>query len=300
MTVPARFEARDGLWGTAQQARLDALLLQAGAVLIHGLDVVQPGPLEDLARASGSPLVGSYPELPALPGRVSYSVTPYPTQRWIEFHNEAAHRARWPLRLVFCCAIPAAQGGGTPVVDMRRLRERLPTSFKARVERQGLLYRRRFLPGLDQPWQQVFGSDDPQVVAALCRQRGEDCCFEGPGVRVQRRAQPLRVHPETGEEVFFSQLLLHHPRLLPPEVREAAVLLFGPEALPRDLRYGDGSPLCDDLVDEIAGLHHELALRFDWQAGDVLVIDNLLASHAREPYQGARQHFVALVGEDGP
>ncbi len=283
-------------WDAARTAALEAALARDGAVLVRGLEVTRAGALEDFARGCGQTLLRSYPELPALPGGDSYRVTPYPARRWIEFHSEAAHRARWPLRLYFCCARPADSGGATPLVDLRRVCAALPPRFRARVEAEGLLYRRRFLPGLDQSWQEVFGTADPERVRALCRERGERCTFDAHGPRVERRAWPLR--RPGGEPVFFSQLLLFHPRLLPAEVREAAALLFG-EALPRDLRYGDGGRIDDGLVDELAALHHALAVRFPWQAGDVLVVDNLRCAHAREPYTGDRRHFAVLTGEGG-
>jgi hypothetical protein len=34
---------------------------------------------------------------------------------------------------------------------------------------------------------------------------------------------------------------------------------------------------------------------FDWRAGDVLLIDNILVSHGRRPYKGSRRVLAALI-----
>lgn len=35
-------------------------------------------------------------------------------------------------------------------------------------------------------------------------------------------------------------------------------------------------------------------MRFDWQRGDVVMLDNMLAAHARDPYEGPRKIVVAM------
>jgi hypothetical protein len=36
---------------------------------------------------------------------------------------------------------------------------------------------------------------------------------------------------------------------------------------------------------------------FDWQRGDVLLIDNKLVSHGRQPYSPPRKIFAALLAD---
>ena len=36
------------------------------------------------------------------------------------------------------------------------------------------------------------------------------------------------------------------------------------------------------------------AVRFDWQRGDVVMLDNMLAAHARDPFEGERRIVVAM------
>jgi hypothetical protein len=35
-------------------------------------------------------------------------------------------------------------------------------------------------------------------------------------------------------------------------------------------------------------------VRFTWRQGDVVLLDNMLAAHARDPYEGPRKIVVAM------
>jgi hypothetical protein len=44
----------------------------------------------------------------------------------------------------------------------------------------------------------------------------------------------------------------------------------------------------------IGDLYWELAVQFPWREGDVLMLDNMLIAHARNPYAGERKIVVAM------
>jgi hypothetical protein len=64
--------------------------------------------------------------------------------------------------------------------------------------------------------------------------------------------------------------------------------------MPRHVYFGDGSPIDDEVMALLGRLYEECAVRFDWQRGDVVMLDNLLAAHARDPYEGPRKIAVAM------
>jgi hypothetical protein len=41
-------------------------------------------------------------------------------------------------------------------------------------------------------------------------------------------------------------------------------------------------------------LYEACAVRFDWQKGDVILLDNMLVAHARDPFEGPRKIVVAM------
>ena len=71
--------------------------------------------------------------------------------------------------------------------------------------------------------------------------------------------------------------------------------MFREEDLPRQVYYGDGTRIEDAVVAEISALYEQQAVRFQWQAGDVIVVDNMLVAHARDPFEGARKVLVAMA-----
>jgi len=64
--------------------------------------------------------------------------------------------------------------------------------------------------------------------------------------------------------------------------------------LPRNVYYGDGSPIEDSVMAEINAVYQQAQVSFPWQQGDVLMLDNMLAAHGRNSYKGARKIVVAM------
>ncbi|NEP63479.1 MAG: condensation protein, partial [Symploca sp. SIO2G7] len=136
---------------------------------------------------------------------------------------------------------------------------------------------------------------DKAIVEDYCRQAGME--FEwlsGNGLRTRKVRPAITKHPKTGEQVFFNQLQLHHISCLEAAVRESLLSVFGEENLPRNVYYGDGSPIEDSTMAEIGAIYQEAQVSFPWQQGDILMLDNMLTAHARNPYVGSRKIVVAM------
>jgi alpha-ketoglutarate-dependent taurine dioxygenase len=69
---------------------------------------------------------------------------------------------------------------------------------------------------------------------------------------------------------------------------------FSLNDLPYNTYYGDGSPIEDEVVDEIREAYRQETVAFPWQAGDVLMMDNMLVAHGRNPFSGTRKILVAM------
>jgi alpha-ketoglutarate-dependent taurine dioxygenase len=291
---PAEVDVDLPAWAAAQRDRIEELLLVHGALLFRGFGLRGAGAFEAVARALCPDLHGEYGDLPREAGLI-YRSTPYPADQAILFHNEASHTARWPMKQFFYCQTPAAQGGETPIVDCRRVHERLDGRILRRFADQGVMYVRNFIPGLDVPWQEFFRTQERAAVEATCRAAGVAYEWRADGGLRTREVRPaVAVHPKTGARLFFNQLQLHHASCLEASLRESMKGLFAADDFPRDALYGDGQPIEDAVVDEIRSLYQELAVSFPWEAGDVLLLDNMLTAHARNPYAGPRKILVAM------
>jgi alpha-ketoglutarate-dependent taurine dioxygenase len=88
---------------------------------------------------------------------------------------------------------------------------------------------------------------------------------------------------------------MFHVSNLEPAVREYLLSEFKEHELPRNAFYGDGSAIEASVLDDIRGVYREAAVSFEWERGDILMLDNMLSSHGREPFSGPRRIVVAMA-----
>lgn len=283
-------------WSAGERNFLESALLKHGAILFRGFRLASVEEFERLALAICPQLFAEYGDLPSAgESKRVYKSTPYPADRTILFHNESSHQHRWPTKQWFFCVKAAVERGETPVVDCRQIYALLEPATRDRFERLGLLYVRNFVDGLDVSWQEFFRTDERPQVEEYCRRAAIDFeWFDGGSLRTRQRCPAVIRHPRTGEKSFFNQIQLHHVSFLEPEERSSLLSLYGPEGLPRNVYFGDGTVIEDDEARAIGALYWDVAAQFPWQAGDVLMLDNMLTAHARNPYRGERKIVVAM------
>ncbi|MET0795355.1 MAG: amino acid adenylation domain-containing protein [Polyangiaceae bacterium] len=283
-------------WAREQRAFIEASLGKYGAVLFRSFALDTAQEFETFAEVIEPELFGSYGDLPKKEGgRKTYQSTPYPEQQMILFHNESSHLSRWPRKQWFFCELPSIVGGATPIVDCREMLRSLPTALVHEFESKGLLYVRTFHPRLDVNWQAFFKTEErAEVESKLARAGVEWRWFEDDTLQTRTRCPAVIAHPVTGERSFFNQVQLHHVSCLEPEVRRDLLETVGLELLPRQVHFGDGSLIDDETMAIIGQTYEACAVRFAWKRGDVVMLDNMLAAHARDPYEGPRKIVVAM------
>ncbi len=296
LAEPATADVDLAEWAAAERTALEGRLRRRGAILFRGFGVRSVTAFERFAGAVCDELYDGYGDLPREDvGASTYTSTFYPPDRFIHFHNESSQLHCWPLKQMFCCLQAARKGGETPITDGREVYKALDPALRRRFRDQGLVYVRNFVEGLDVSWQEFFATAERDQVEATCR--GADIEVDwrpGGGLRTFKRAPAVARHPQTGETVFFNQIQVHHPALLEPEERESLVSMLGEDGLPRDVRFGDGTPIEASIVEELVAVYRELSVRFRWCEGDVLLLDNMLIAHSRNPFAGERKIIVAM------
>jgi amino acid adenylation domain-containing protein/non-ribosomal peptide synthase protein (TIGR01720 family) len=285
-------------WVAANSRFISESLSRHAGLLFRGFPLSSAADFERFASALCPDLFGEYGDLPRRhEGGKVYGATPYPPDQPILFHNESSHLGHWPMRIMFYCVRPARRGGATPVADCRRVWQLLDAGVRERLRREGVVYVRNYAPGLDVSWQEFFRTSEREEVERRCAAAGAEWeWLEGEVLRVRQRRQAVALHPETGEEVFFNQVQLHHASSLSAEVRRSLLEVFGEERLPRNVYYGGGEAIPDEVMAEVGRAYEEAAAEFAWEAGDVLLLDNMLAAHARRAYEGEREIVVAMGG----
>jgi alpha-ketoglutarate-dependent taurine dioxygenase len=283
-------------WAASQRDRLESLLLQHGAILFRGFPLRSVAEFEAVALAFYGDLYGEYGDLPreGVSDRI-YQSTPYPNDQMILYHNESSHLHRWPMKIGFYCVQPAEEGGATPLLDCRAVCKHIDPEIFAEFARKGLTYIRNFSAGLDVPWQKFFHTEHRSVVEDACRRDHMECEWTGDdGLRVRQNCKAVSHHPKTGETVFFNQVQLHHDYCLGEATRQSLLSLFSEEDLPRRVTFGDGTTIPDAVVAHLGEVYERLAIRSAWQSGDIVILDNMLTAHARDPFRGARKIVVAM------
>jgi alpha-ketoglutarate-dependent taurine dioxygenase len=283
-------------WGGSNRDFIDAQLLEHGAILYRGFDVKGVKHFEQVARSIYGEVYGGYGDLPReQEAERIYHSTPYPPDKMILFHNESSHLHLWPTRISFYCVKAAEQGGETPIVDCHEMYRQLDPQVVNRIEQKGLMYVRNFSPGLDVSWQKFFHTEDRSAVEDTCRRAKTEFEWKpGDSLCVRNRCPGIVRHPRTGDKLFFNQVQLHHIYCLDPDVRTSLRSLFAEDDLPRNVKYGDGTPIEDSVMEHIGETYLKVAAAFPWQERDIIMLDNMRVAHARNPYVGDRKIVVAM------
>lgn len=277
---------------------VDNHLLSCGGMLFRGFDVSSVDDFQEFAVGFGHPLLryefASTPRSQVTEG--IYTSTEYPPNQTIPLHNEQSYTRDWPMKIWFYCAVASQSGGATPIADSRKIFYSIAPEIRDRFIDRGLMYVRNYGTGLDLTWMQVFNTDDRSVVEQYCRQHDITCEWFADGVlRTRQVCQAVARHPHTHEMVWFNQAHLFHISALEPAVRETLLDIVAEEDLPRNVYYGNGKPIEDTILDEVRAALEMYKVAFPWQQGDILMLDNMLTAHGREPFTGPRRVVVAMA-----
>lgn len=276
---------------------VEADLLKHGALLFRGFDVPDQAAFARVVGATSVPLMqymeGATPRS-ELGGKV-YTSTEYPPDQSIALHNELTYVMTWPMKIWFYCLQPAQERGETPIADVRNVIRRLDPGTKERFAEKGWLLVRNFGEGLSLPWQTSFHLQSKTELEAYCRSARIDWRWRpDDGLQTRQRRPAIAKHPVTGEMVWFNHVAFWHVSSLEPELREAMLALFGEENLSYNTYYGDGTQIEDSAIAEIREAYRQETKTFAWQRGDILMLDNMLVAHGRNPFVGPRRILVAM------
>jgi alpha-ketoglutarate-dependent taurine dioxygenase len=283
-------------WAKSNIELIEKSLLTHGAILFRGFSIKQPDDFEQFAKAICPDLLNENGEhnRQSVSGNV-YTPVAYPADKHLLWHNENSFNYQWPRKLFFCCLEPAKQGGETPIVDSRKVFESLDEHIKQPFLEKGVMYVRNYGEGLGLSWEMIFQTSDKSEVEAACRRGHFQFSWKEKNRLITRSVRPAMVrHPATGEPVWFNQAQHWHLACLEPEVRKALTIAFAEDDLPRNCYYGDGSQIDDSAMHAILDVYRRFEVSFPWQSGDVLLLDNLLTAHGRNPYSGERKQLVAM------
>jgi alpha-ketoglutarate-dependent taurine dioxygenase len=252
-----------------------------------------------IAAVSGEAL--EYSERSSPRSRVAstniYTSTDYPSGQSIFVHNENSYKRNFNLKIFFFCETASPVGGETPIADCRNVYQRISTEVRNRFIEKKWMYVRNYGDGFGLDWQTAFQTTDRQAVEEHCGRNGIKVEWRADDRLKTYAVLPAVIkHPHTSETVWFNHATFFHVSTLDASLREGLLAGFEQESdLPTNTYYGDGSPIEPETLEELREAYRQETVSFQWQRGDVLMLDNILAAHGRAPYEGARRILVGMT-----
>ena len=284
-------------WVAGHRDALRVAVAEHGSLLVRGLGLHDADEVAAVSRRLGSLMT----EKEAFTPRRRYPQGVYSSSKWppnqpMCMHHELSYALEFPSLMLFACLIAPTDGGATPLADSPAVLRALPTELVQRFEQVGWLLIRNYNDDIGASAAEAFGTDDRRAVESYCRAHAIDFEWQPDGaLRTWQRRSAVVHHPLNGQRCWFNQIAFLNEWTIDPEVREYLVDVYGEDGLPFNTRFGNGDPIGADVVQLINEVYEANTVRERWEAGDLMLVDNVRTAHGREPFQGPREVLVAMA-----
>ncbi len=297
-----------------KREELQEHLLKYGGILFRGFPLLRA---EDFATAIehlglGKPIdyIGGDSPRNKIKGAV-YTSTEAPPSLKLPLHNELSFVKNYPKHIYFFCEIAPMANGETILGDARTICRAIDPEVKKRfidkeIEYVSAYYHKSTLMELLNKWQrshkswpEVFEANTKEEVERKCRE--SDFAFEwtkNDWITIRQRRPAIMRHPETQDEVWFNQVHLYdfNPKFLGLWRYLGAKLLYLRKHMRlHEVFFADGTKIPRRDFYHILDVLDANTLKFSWQKGDFLVLDNVLAMHGRATFTGRRRILAAMT-----
>jgi alpha-ketoglutarate-dependent taurine dioxygenase len=285
-------------WAVEYRAALRAAVAEHGAVLVRGLELRDAAEAAAVFRQLATSLMT---EREAFARRQVYADGVYSSATWppnqpMCMHHELSFRLEVPSLLLFACLSAPTRGGATAVSDSPTVLNALPKDLTERFERDGWILTRSYNDEIGATLAEAFGTDDRGTIESYCRANAIGFSWQADGeLRTRQHRSAVVRHPITGQRCFFNQIAFLNEWTIDPEVREYLVEMYGADGLPFNTGFGTGEPLTEEIVELINAVYEANTVREPWQAGDLMLVDNIRTAHSREAYEGPREILVGMA-----
>ncbi|RMZ75695.1 hypothetical protein DV738_g5347, partial [Chaetothyriales sp. CBS 135597] len=296
---------------------LTKLLAQHGTLLFRNVPIRSAEDFSRFAHAFNfrpHEIIGIVVDRPELAANVA-PANEAPPDVLIYNHNESPQVPHAPEYVFFYSHVAPGKGGGeTPISSslelFYRAQQQIP-DFIDQLAAKGILSRVTYKPGKQytggSTLSQAFGKhirdgDDEatrraKIEAQIRRyNRGEHTTWEWTddgGVVLTHRLPAIRTQQSSGLPTLFTGLAAYYKRAVQEREKlqsEAAKRLNVTTQF-----FGDGTPIPEHYLKTLADITDEIRVLHRWQRGDVLVYDNVIAQHGRQPWVGEQSERIVLA-----
>lgn len=312
-------------WIASNKSQIEEKLTESGAVLFRGFDIQTPEDFENVAKAIDNDLKDDYMGTSPRDKKSGFvfSASELPPHYPIMQHCEMSFLPAAPRRLFFYCHIEPEYGGETPICDFRKVYQELDPKIRAEFEQKGVKHIRNYsspdhkgTSGFQlKSWLDMFHTTDKSVIEKKCAENDIICEWkEYDGLRLINKNDATKIHPRTGEKVWFNHTQVFHVSAAAAEYHKIhkrqkrwetfkysmllelmtwyKKLTKNPNEQSMHVTFGDDSPIPDEYVEHIEDVIWKNMVIESWKKGDIICIDNFSTSHGRLPYYGPREIMV--------
>ncbi|PGH07795.1 hypothetical protein AJ79_06183 [Helicocarpus griseus UAMH5409] len=292
-------------------------LAQHGTLLFRGLPIRNAEDFSKFAHSFGykpHEIIGIVVDRPFLAPNVA-PANEAPKEVLIYNHNESPQVPHAPEYIFFYCHRAPKKRGESPIASsvelFHRAQQEIP-EFIAELAEKGILsrvtykFQKQYEGGstLKQAFGKEIKEDDDEatrrakIEAQIARYgRGKHTTWEwtDDGIVLTHRLPSIRTQPGTNFPALFTGLAAYY--------KNAQVNSGARKNVTQQL-FGDGTAIPEKYLAHLAIITDEIRVLHKWQEGDVLVYDNTIAQHGREPWEGEQEDRVVLAslfdGENVP
>lgn len=294
----------------AQGGILTQKLTRHGTLLFRGLPIHNAQDFSKFTHAFGwkpHEIIGIVVDRPVLAPNVA-PANEAPKEVLIYNHNESPQVPHAPEYIFFYGHRVPEIGGETPISSsvelFHRAQQEIP-EFIHELAEKGILSKvtykwdRQYVGG--STLRQSFGKeiqdgDDEatqrtKIEAQIARYgRGKYTTWEWQddgSIVLSHRLPAIRTQPQTNLPTLFTGLAAYYKNVLTnaDNARKNVTQQL----------FGDGTPIPENYLAHLAKITDEIRVLHKWQRGDVLVYDNIIAQHGRQPWQGEQADRVVMA-----
>jgi alpha-ketoglutarate-dependent taurine dioxygenase len=283
-------------------------LARHGTLLFRNLPIHNAEDFSKFAHAFGykpHEIIGIVVDRPLLAPNVA-PANEAPKEVLIYNHNESPQVPHAPEYIFFYGHRAPNKGGESPISSslelFHRAQQEIP-EFMDELAEKGILSRvtykveRQYQGG--STLRQAFGKEirdgdneetkRKKIEAQIARYgRGKHTTWEwtDDGLVLTHRLPVIRTQQKKNLPTLFSGLAAYWKRAQSDiEARTKVTQQL----------FGDGTPIPDKYLAHLAKITDEIRVLHRWQEGDVLVYDNTIAQHGREPWEGEQSDRVVMA-----
>jgi alpha-ketoglutarate-dependent taurine dioxygenase len=295
----------------AQDGFLTKKLALHGTLLFRGLPITDAVEFSKFAHAFGykpHEIIGIVVNRPELAPNVA-PANEAPKEVLIYNHNESPQVPHAPEYIFFYSHKAPLKGGETPISSslelFQRAKEEIP-EFINEIAEKGILSRvvykveKQYEGG--STLKQAFGKDVQEgdseetkrakIEKQIARYgRGKHTSWEWTpdgGIILTHRLPAIRTQPSTNLPTLFTGLAAYYKNSQNQGNKSG-------RKMNTTQLFGDETPIPEKYLAKLADITDEIRVLHKWQRGDVLVYDNIISQHGRQPWEGEQSDRVVLA-----